>query len=177
MKTLAFDFETSGIPKHPDAKMSIQPRAIELAGIIVNSEGEELETFETLINPEMALEPIITKITGLTYEDDLIMERPFAEQVDEIADFFSRADCMLAHNLPFDSTILELELQRCAFRDFPWPEYGICTVQEHAEEWGYRPKLLQLYQWYTKKKYEQVHRALDDVRLLVEVAKASGCLL
>jgi len=52
----------------------------------------------------------------------------------------------------------------------------LCTVQEHAEEWGFRPKLTQLYEHYTGEALQQTHRALDDVRGLVVVCKAAGVL-
>jgi DNA polymerase III epsilon subunit-like protein len=81
---------------------------------------------------------------------------------------------MIAHNLPFDYSVLSFELARCAVKGFVWPRIGICTVQEHAEEWGRRPKLTELYAHYVGEDLAQSHRALDDVTALFKVACAAG---
>ena len=175
MKFLVFDFETTGIPKHPEAKSAAQPRCIEFGGLLVNSDGEELEELQLLIDPGVALEPIITKITGLT-DDDLRGQPAFAEAAEQMRPLFAKADVLVAHNAPFDTTMLQLDLDRCKVADWPWPARTVCTVQEHAEAWGRRVKLLELYKHYTESPLQQTHRALDDVRALVEVCKHSGVL-
>lgn len=176
MITLVFDTETTGIPKHPDAKDEVQPRIIEFGGVLVTETGEVLDEIDILINPQQPLEAIITKITGLT-DEDLASQPTFAECAAQIRTFFERADVMLAHNLPFDSTLMELDLKRAGIKDWPWPKHSICTVQEHAEEWGRRPKLLELYEHYFGEPLDQKHRALDDVHALAKVCVASGVLL
>jgi DNA polymerase III alpha subunit (gram-positive type) len=176
MRTLVFDTETTGLPKHPSAKDAVQPRIIEFAGQIVDVDGNELAELELLINPHQPLEEIITKITGLT-DGDLEQEPTFAEVADQLNEFFAQADCLLSHNLPFDSTLVELELTRNNIQDWHWPKFNVCTVQEHVPRWGYRPKLTQLYEFYTGEKLQQTHRAMDDVRALALVAQRSGVLM
>ena len=174
MIALIFDTETTGIPRHPRAKE--QPRIIEWGGALVDSDGAVLRELDLLIDPEEPLEAIITKITGLT--DEALAGQPkFAEVIPQLREMFSAADAVVAHNLPFDSTLMELELARAGIAEWPWPARQICTVQEHAEEWGRRPKLLELYEHYVGEKLEQKHRALDDVMALAAVARASGVLL
>jgi len=177
MKTAVFDTETTGIPKHPNAKDGVQPRVIEFAGVIVNKRGTVLEELSLLINPEQPLEEIITKITGLT-DEDLAQEPTFVEVAPQIRAFFDKADAVLAHNLPFDSNMLNLEATRNNLEPWPWlTKLMICTVQEHAEEWGRRPKLTELYEHYAGKPLAQTHRAMDDTKALAFVAKAAGVLL
>lgn len=176
MIALIFDTETTGLPKHPDAKDEVQPRIIEWGGVLANEEGEILAELNVLMNPGQKLEEIITKITGLT-DEDLADQPSFAERAAELRPFFHRADVLIAHNLPFDRTLMELELKRAGIRDWPWPPRMLCTVQEHAEEWGRRPKLLELYQHYTGEPLDQKHRALDDVIALTKVCKLSGVLI
>lgn len=175
MDTIVFDTETTGIPKHPDAKPEIQPRIIEFGGVRVNSDGEILAQLELLINPEQPLEEIITKITGLT--DEVLADKPTFNEVEpQLRAFFDGADAVLAHNLPFDTTMIDLELARFNLPPMPWPELRICTVQEHAEEWGKRPRLLELYEHYTGEPLAQKHRALDDVLALLTTADKAGVL-
>jgi DNA polymerase III epsilon subunit-like protein len=175
MKALIFDFETTGIPKHPEAKKEAQPRVIEFGGVLVDRSGKELQTLELLIDPQTPLEPIITKITGLT-DDDLDGQPMFIEVEPQLRRLFAAADVMIAHNLPFDSTMLKLELDRHSIADWPWPVRSVCTVQEHAEEWGKRPKLTELYEHYTGTPLQQTHRAIDDVRALLTCCIKSGIL-
>lgn len=175
MKFLVFDTETTGLYKHPHAKMSVQPKIIEFGAALVNSSGEVLEELSLLINPQEPLEEIITKITGLK-DEDLVNQPTFPEVYEQIRDLFRKADAAIAHNLPFDSTLLNLELQRHRLDDFVWPPFCICTVQETAPEWGRRAKLTELYERCTGGPLAQAHRALDDVMALVEVAKKLGIM-
>lgn len=176
MHTLIWDTETTGLPKHPDAKDSVQPRIIEFGAALVDESGAVLESINLLINPQQPLEAIITKITGLT-DDDLKDQPTFVQSVEQIAAMFARAERMIAHNLPFDENLLQMELNRCNRAEgFPWPRQKFCTVQEHAEEWGRRPKLLELYNHYMNKPLDQKHRAIDDVMALRDVCVAAGVL-
>lgn len=175
LTALVFDTETTGLPKHPAAKDRFQPRIIEFCGVLIDQDYNELEVYETLINPKQELEQIITDITGLT-DEDLRGARPFSEVETELRAFFSKADVLIAHNLPFDSTLVELELSRNGINDWPWPPIKICTVQETAEHHGYRVKLQDLYRKLTGNTWKQSHRALDDVRALIEVCKQLGVL-
>ena len=177
MISLVFDTETTGIPKHPNARDSNQPRIIEFGAILVDEAGEVLDEINLLMNPGEALEEKITQITGLT-DEDLAGQPTFIEQAPKLRPFFERADAIIAHNLPFDTTMVELELERNGLAEgWPWPSIKICTVQEHAEAWGYRPKLTELYEHYTGEKLEQTHRATDDAKALAVVCKAAGVLL
>jgi DNA polymerase III epsilon subunit-like protein len=175
MKTVVFDTETTDLPKHPLSKEGVQPRIIEFGAALLDEAGEVIETLQLLINPHQPLEAIITKITGLT-DDDLADKPEFHEVLPEITALFAKADIVVAHNLPFDSTLLELELARCGAKDFPWPRIKICTVQERAESWGRRPKLLELYQELTGEPLAQTHRALDDVLALCTIVKKESII-
>lgn len=169
MKTLIFDTETTGLVLHRKAKAELQPRIIEWGGLLVDEEGNELDSFNTLIDPGVPLPAEITKITGIT-EAELKGQPTFAEVAPRLRELFSEADVLIAHNLPFDSTMMKLDLGRAGLLDgWPWPKYLICTVQEHAAAWGHRPKLTELYEHYMGRPLAQTHRALDDVRALKEV--------
>ena len=178
MKAAIFDTETTGIPKHPDAKMDVQPRIIEFGCLIIDHEGVEHDRLNLIIDPEEEIEPIITKITGLTNED-LRGKPKFHEVLPQIAAIIGQADLLVAHNLPFDHTMLSLELDRELLRaggrpEFPWPELNMCTVQENFLKYGKRPRLIELYRDVMGKELEQTHRALDDCRALAEVVIKEG---
>ena len=176
MISLIFDTETTGLILHPAAKDELQPRIIEWGGLLVESDGTEVGELNILIHPGCRLPPEITKITGIT-EDDLRGQPKFSEVVPLLRDMFAKAGAMIAHNLPFDRGMMELDLRRAGqLAQWPWPKIGICTVQEHAEEWGRRPKLTELYEYYMGRPLAQTHRAIDDVRALKEVCLRAGVL-
>ena len=175
-KSLVFDFETTGLLVHDDAPLHRQPRPIEFGGLLVDEHGEILDEIGILINPEIEIDEVITKITGIQ-PWQLKDEPVFGACVEQIRPFFAQADCMIAHNLPFDYDILRHALARANITDWTWPGEQICTVQEHIEQFGFRPKLTVLYQHYMNEPLPQTHRALDDCMALLEVCKASGVLL
>ena len=172
MIALVFDTETTGLTKHPSAKMEMQPKIIEFAGVLVR-EQEIVGELEMILDPGEKIEPLITKITGLT-DEDLLGKPTFRDVEPAIYEFFSSADTLVAHNLPFDSTLIDLEIARLndvrKTDRWSWSRWEmICTVQEHAEEFGYRPKLTELYSEYFGEKLDQKHRALDDVKALARI--------
>lgn len=176
MTHLIFDTETTGLVLHPRAKDEQQPAIIEWGGLLVDGSGTELRELNVLINPHRVLEARITKITGIT-EDDLRGQPSFKEVAAQIREMFASADVLIAHNLPFDKNMMTLDLRRAGLLDdWPWPAHELCTVQEHVEEWGRRPKLIELYEHYMGHPLAQTHRAIDDVRALKEVCMAAGVL-
>lgn len=186
MNFLIFDTETTGIPCHPKSKPEMQPNVIEFGGILVNEQCEVLEELNVLIRPpdsfkgEEKIAKLLTwqgieRITGIKKED--LEEEPlFADVLSQIRPLFEKADVLIAHNMPFDFGVMDLELKRNQVTDWPWPEKKICTVQEHQPQWGYRPKLLQLFEHYTGVPLDQTHRAIDDARALFIVCALGGIL-
>lgn len=167
------DWETTGLTLHPDVSAEKQPRAIEFGGVLLSAEdgGDEcclVEEASILINPALALDADITRITGLT-DADLADAPAFAAVLPQLVRFFGSADLVVAHNLPFDRSILRGELARLGVVEFPWPAKELCTVGLYAPEWGRNPKLTELYARVIGKPLAQTHRALDDVKALAEI--------
>lgn len=182
---LVFDTETTGLPLYPKAPLEKQPKIIEFGGALLNPEtGSVAETLNVLINPQQPLEAVITKITGIT-DADLSGKPIFSKALPEIKAFCSKATHgVIAHNLPFDESLMRFELARLGAalapeaeagqEKFPWPERRICTVGLFQAIWGRRPKLTELYEWSLRKPLPQTHRALDDVLALVEIVQEEG---
>ncbi len=162
-----FDFETTGLLLPSTVDVSKQPRAIELAVALVRGNAI-IATHEWRFNPQQPLPAIITKITGLT-DADLYDQPPFSQTLTEIVSVFKKAAVGIAHNAPFDVGILTHELTRAKCSTFPMPPRICCTVQEYFHQFGYRPKMTELYERILKRPLAQKHRALDDVRALVEL--------
>jgi DNA polymerase III epsilon subunit-like protein len=172
---LVFDTETTGLTRHPNAKDAVQPRIIEFAAVRCDAEGIVKDSLTLLVNPGMMVTEEITKITGITNE--MLEGKPSFEEVwPQIEAYMTGCRQAIAHNLPFDTMMVELEAARIDVQ-VPWPERRLCTVQEHLPLWGFRPKLTTLYEHYTGTPLNQTHRALDDVEALVVVCKMAGVLI
>jgi len=96
------DFETTGLnPKLGD-------RAIEI-GISLISNGQEIDTFSSLINPERRIDPFITSLTGIS--NALVASAPPADVVMPLALDFIKDAQLVAHNAGFDKKFWTHEIQ------------------------------------------------------------------
>ena len=168
---IVFDLETTGLPKAEGADLNIQPRITEFGAIKLDEDLEEIEVLDFLVNPGIPLDPIITKITGLT-DRDLKDKPPFIASLKKVTDFFLGERQLVAHNLPFDRTVLKFDLERIdKVTSFPWPPDQICTVEIGETIWNKKRKLVDLYKEITGKEHKGAHRSIADVRALIEVVK------
>lgn len=168
---LVYDTETTGLTLHPDAPMRKQPKMIEFGGVLLGRSGEIVEEYNVLVHPGEDVSPEITKITGIT--NDMLVGAPtFMQVLPQLRLLFEQATTVMAHNLPFDKAILRGELARNDVLDFPWPSRELCTVGLYKDQWGRNPKMLELYEAVLGKPLAQTHRALDDVKALVEIIQA-----
>ncbi|ABL96807.1 gram-positive type DNA polymerase III alpha subunit [Burkholderia phage BcepF1] len=175
-----FDTETTGLPSHPLAPLDRQPRIIEFAGIVTDGR-DILHTLEFRCNPGVALEEIITKITGLT-DADLRDQPDISHFFGELKSFFGKEPmphvfgekpkfARVAHNLSFDRNLLDYDLKR---RGKTLDDIGfndalmICTVEQTTPQFG-RPMKLQELWSRARGEFTQKHRALDDVMRLHDV--------
>lgn len=167
MKTIIFDTETTGLLLPSTAPVEEQPRIIELGAILV--EGSKIrKELSQLLYPECSISKEITKITGLT-DEDLHGKPTFLAFLPKLKKFFSGAECLICHNAPFDTGMLDAELRRHQVKAFPLPKNVVCTVQEYRHVFGRRPKMTELYERFIGKPLAQTHRALDDVKALHEI--------
>jgi DNA polymerase III epsilon subunit-like protein len=168
-----FDNETTGLPFHRKSPLESQPRIIEFAGIITDGK-EILHELEFICNPGIAIEAIITQITGLKNED--LQDKPrFMENIGDLDTFFGKADCAIAHNASFDRSMLAYDLQRVGgtLDTISFPPMVICTVEQTFHQYGKMMKLIDLYEEHCGK-YVQDHRAMSDVKLLHELCQKIG---
>jgi DNA polymerase III epsilon subunit-like protein len=166
---IIFDTETTGLTLHPDAKIELQPRMIEFGAVLMSlADGSIVEEANILINPGNPLPAEIVKITGIT-DDDLRDAPTFEAVLPQLRRLFGEAAAVVAHNLPFDRAILRGELLRAKIDVFPWPTRETCTVGLYRSEWGRNPRLIELYEAVMGRPLAQTHRALDDVKAMVEI--------
>jgi DNA polymerase III epsilon subunit-like protein len=162
---IAIDTETTGLLKPNAAPLKEQPKITEIYCRKFDLEGNVLNNFHSMINPEIPIPEIITKITGIN--DESVKNAPtFVEAYKDLAEFFVGCKYMTGHNLGFDRDMLANELlmidQVCAF---PWPPVQICSVVASFNIRGYRLSLDKLYRELFQKDRPGVkHRAMNDVQ-------------
>jgi ATP-dependent DNA helicase DinG len=162
------DWETTGLTLHDRASLDKQPYAIEF-GMAHIERGKITTTYETLIKPPIAIPEVITKITGLTDED--LADAPSFVEAWPIIKLAIDVDILIAHNLPFDLSILKFEIARNNIQ-VELPKENVCTVQLYHDQFGRRMKLVELYEVKLGKQLAQTHRAMDDVQALCEIVIA-----
>lgn len=115
---VVFDLETTGAKSPPC-------RVTEIGAFRVKN-GKIVEEFHTLINPETAIPPFITQLTGIS--DQMVRNAPkFGEIADKFLDFIGDS-VMVAHNAPFDMRFLNHEIGR-VYENYRLANPAICTVR------------------------------------------------
>lgn len=152
-----FDIETTGLQFRTDKITEI--------GALKIKNGQVIDKFETLVNPEKHIPDEVSRITNIT--DDMVIDFPkikevmpdFLEFIEDLplvahnADFdigFIRHNCEVLNHEFKNEYIDTLALSRALF-----PEFKRHKLEMIAENLGI--------------KVERAHRALDDVKTLNQV--------
>jgi ATP-dependent DNA helicase DinG len=97
------DFETTGLyPYNGD-------RIVEVGLVRINAE-KILDTFDCLVNPKIPIPEVVSKINHITQEM-VEKEAPLEDRMDSILGFIKNS-VLTAHNLPFDLSFLNFQLQK-----------------------------------------------------------------
>ena len=103
---VVLDFESTGLN-------TAKARIIEV-GAVKLVDGTVTDTFQELVDPEEALSPKITEITGIT-DANLQGQPKAAEVLPRLLEFIGDAP-IAAHNASFDASLLHSELRRLNLR-------------------------------------------------------------
>ncbi len=99
---VAFDLETTGLSSQTD-------RIIEI-GAVVMKNGEEVDRFQTFVDPGRKLDKTIVDLTGIS--DEMLVGAPKIEEVlPQFIDFVA-GRVLVAHNSEFDTGFIRAECQR-----------------------------------------------------------------
>ncbi|MCD7755955.1 MAG: PolC-type DNA polymerase III, partial [Firmicutes bacterium] len=99
---VAFDLETTGLSSRTD-------RIIEIGAVILRA-GEEIDRFQTFVDPERPLEKKITELTGIT--DAMLQGAPKIEEVLPKFLAFAGDRVLVAHNSDFDTGFIRAACER-----------------------------------------------------------------
>ncbi len=94
MRYIAFDVET---PNSRNDRMSS-------IGIAVVEDGEIVDSFYSLVNPECEFHYYNVALTGIT--PDMVRDKPTFPELWEIIESIMSSGMLVAHNAPFDMSVL-----------------------------------------------------------------------
>lgn len=112
------DVETTG------TRPSGGDRITEIA-IATVRQGEVVDVFSQLINPERPIPPYITSLTQITWE--MVRDQPVFRQVADEVQARLQGAVFVAHNASFDWRFVSEELRRSTGRELHGPR--LCTVR------------------------------------------------
>ena len=167
------DLETTG--------GSVERCAITEVGAIKVRGGECLGTFQTLVNPGMAIPPEITVLTGITQA--MVMPAPRIEPVLAAFDEFSSGTVIVGHNVRFDLGFLGAARRASGWAPMTHRWVDTCALARRLVRDEVPNCRLSTLARSFRLSHQPSHRALDDalatadlLHFLLERAAAYGVL-
>lgn len=162
---IVFDTETTGLDPYG------ADRICEIGALKVIN-GEVVDTFETLINPERNIPIAASQVNNIT--DDMVANSPTMDEVwPKFKEFIGEEGVLVAHNAKFDMDYLNAYLERAGLSKAELPEC-LCTMKISKNlfkgEKGHSLKALS-DRLDIERDEEQSHRALYDVEVTVACLK------
>ena len=151
---VSLDLETTGLSPGKD-------KIIEIGAIKTDSNGNQIEEFNSLINPGILISDFIKNLTGIS-NDDVLNSLKFVDIVDEFQVFLDDS-IIIGHNIEFDLRFLS--------------EEGLKLNNKFVDTWRFSqimlPDLLDLSLGsicnYLDINQQNPHRALSDAKFTLEV--------
>ena len=151
---VSLDLETTGLSPGKD-------KIIEIGAVKTDSNGNQIEEFNSLVNPGILINDFIENLTGIS-NDDVLSSLKFVDIVDEFQSFLDDS-IIIGHNIEFDLRFLS--------------EEGLKLNNKFVDTWRFSqimlPDLLDLSLGsicnYLDINQQNAHRALSDAKFTLEV--------
>ena len=182
---LFIDLETTGLPKtkgfrdwydYKELDKYEPSRIIEVGLIVTEDNGNITSEYSSLVKPEnfSGLEPIITKITGITNSNINSKGKTIREVLDILKIHLYDIDTIISYNIGFDMNILLSELHRINDKEMIDMINSInheCSMElsKQVLKLDKFPKLCNLYKDLFNRDPNQEHRALSDTHICKDV--------
>jgi DNA polymerase III epsilon subunit-like protein len=120
-RTLIFDVETTGLPQKLSG-LANQPYIIQLSFIVINTTkiNKNISDYQILheyncyirIEDHIEISKKVVELTGITKEKCITDGVPITEVLYEFYKEYIKADCIVSHNIEFDSKMILIEMER-----------------------------------------------------------------
>ena len=113
-RALIFDVETTGLLSKKSMPLDECPYVIQLSYIMYNMYDHNIESvYDAYINipQNVEISAKITELTGITREISNT-GIPMSKALVDFYDAYSKCDCIIGHNIDFDSKMILVELER-----------------------------------------------------------------
>jgi DNA polymerase III epsilon subunit-like protein len=171
MQYIAFDFETSGLPKgrKPVTQETLGQydtcRAVSLSAARFSSKGRLIDTFDAMVYPDdFEISPGSVAIHGITEDTAKSNGRPFIQVFTDFMTFIGpRTKTLVAHNAKFDTNVLRSEMLRHGINLSLIDELNFrCTLELYRERFLKPIRLGVLYEDIFGEQFEDAHNSLAD---------------
>ncbi|MGQ8366883.1 exonuclease domain-containing protein [Glaciecola sp. 1036] len=134
-------------------------------GMVKIINGEVVDQWQSLINPQRKISKFITQLTGI--DDEMVSEAPVFEEVADQIENFTKNSIFVAHNVNFDYGFIREEFNRI---ERIWRRPKLCTVQQMRKYF----KGLESYSLANLTKHFDIsmqrhHRAMSDAMAASEL--------
>jgi len=172
---LFIDTETTGVPKNrkaPVTDLNNWPRMVQIAWLLFNEKGSQLEEKDYIIKPEgFTIPPQSTKVHNISHEHALATGTNLSEVLHKLASAIDKTDTIVAHNLKFDEKIIGAEFLRINIDTDLFRKQRLCTMEKSTDfcaipgKYGYKwPRLSELYEKLFGQPYNEMHNAAADIK-------------
>jgi DNA polymerase III epsilon subunit-like protein len=171
MQYIAFDFETSGLPKgrKPVTQETLGQydtcRAVSLSAARFSSKGRLVDTFDAMVYPEgFEISPGSVAIHGITDDMAKSKGRSFVQVFTDFMTFIGpRTKTLIAHNAKFDVSVLHSEMIRHRIDLSLIENINFrCTLELYRERFLKPIRLGVLYEEIFGEQFENAHNSLAD---------------
>ena len=184
MKIIVFDTETTGLPKSRNASPEhshLWPYIVQFSWLVYDDATKEIKPIKDYIVklPDgMTIPEDSTKIHGITNEKMLTEGKPIGDILIEFIKDYLNSQIVVAHNLEFDSKVIQAELYRNNMVN--WIEKS-CNIEYCTMKYGkpltnilrpskfnngmYQkpPKLMELHKYLFQTIPNNLHNSMIDV--------------
>jgi DNA polymerase III epsilon subunit-like protein len=161
---LFFDTETTGIPRRhdaPAADVRNWPRLVQIAWLLIDAQGQELKSEASLIRPEgFEIPQEATRVHGISTETARRLGIQIGSALSAFALDLSQAECVVAHNVQFDTRVVGAEFFRAGHKNDPIQSKTLCCTMRSSTDFCRIPGGPRGYKWPT---LDQLHRKLFGV--------------
>jgi DNA polymerase III epsilon subunit-like protein len=170
--SVAFDLETTGLPKNRDASIYNKrnwPDIVEIAWVVLDKYGKSIKKESHIIKQHKQIPQASVRVHGITKEitDEEGIE--LSEALESFANDVRQVEYIVSHNIHYDLPILESSMLKVGKSPILKEKQKICTMQMAANRFGRWNGRISLKDTYLRLigcyggEIKMPHRAMGDV--------------